>query len=203
MIRKASFLAFGLFPLLFLLTGCPKKVPEPFIQEKKFAVNPIEEILETLSFAETLEAKASIRIDTVSKGERVTLPVNGDLIYQKPVYLRLQGYHPFGMGLFDALYRDGEFFLLIPSQKRAYTSEISQMESLMERAGPIQILVEKNGGNGIPRRIQIEIIEKDTRIDLKLKDIVVNSVLPEDSFEWIVPEGVEVRPLTGLLRGEQ
>jgi outer membrane lipoprotein-sorting protein len=73
----------------------------------------------------------------------------------------------------------------------------------MERAGPIQILVEKNEGNGIPRRIQIEIIEKDTRIDLKLKDIMVNSVLPEDSFEWIVPEGVEVRPLTGLLRGEQ
>jgi outer membrane lipoprotein-sorting protein len=182
------------------LTGCPKKIPEPVISEKEVVTDPIAKLFEAFSAAESLQAGASIRIDTVRNGEEMFFLLNGFLLYQKPNLLRLQGYHPFGMGLFDALYRNGEFFLLIPPQKRAYTGEVSQMEELKDRAGVIQILVEKNEGNGIPRRIQIELVEKETRIDLKLKDVVINPVLPGDSFDWVVPQGVKVRSLERLLK---
>jgi outer membrane lipoprotein-sorting protein len=33
-----------------------------------------------------------------------------------------------------------------------------------------------------------------------LKEISLNSSLPEDAFEWLIPEGVEVEPLDKLLR---
>jgi hypothetical protein len=36
-----------------------------------------------------------------------------------------------------------------------------------------------------------------------LKEISVNSTLPEDVFRWVVPEGVEVRPLAQLLKGKK
>jgi len=44
------------------------------------------------------------------------------------------------------------------------------------------------------------LVEKEIRIDLRLKEISINSSLPEDSFQWVVPEGVEVKPLNKLLR---
>jgi outer membrane lipoprotein-sorting protein len=44
------------------------------------------------------------------------------------------------------------------------------------------------------------VIEKETRIDIRLKDPSINSSLPEDSFRWVVPEGVEVKPLAQLLK---
>ena len=70
--------------------------------------------------------------------------LNGFVLYQKPDQLRILGYpFPLGMGLFDALYRNGEFFLLIPFQKRAYTGEVSEFEDLIEKAGPIEISFEK------------------------------------------------------------
>ena len=129
--------------------------------------------------------------------------LNGFLLYQKPDQLRILGYHPLGMGLFDALYRNGEFFILIIPQKRAYTGEVSQFEGLLERAGPIAVSTEKPEGSEIPNRIRINVTEKETRIDLRLKEISVNSSLPADSFEWNVPEGVDVRPLAQLLRGKR
>jgi hypothetical protein len=104
------------------------------------------------------------------------------------------------MGLFDALYRNGEFSILIPTQKRVYTGEVSQFEDLIERVGSIQISTEKVEGNQIPSWIRIDVAEKETRIDLRLREISTNSALPEDSFQRVVPEGVKVEPLMELLR---
>jgi hypothetical protein len=200
MSRRMWVSGFWLFCLIFFLTGCPKKVPEPIFKEKKLVVNPVQELLDVLSKAEFLEARTSIRIDTVRKGDKMSFGLNGDLFYRKPTSLRLQGYLPWGAVAFDSLFRDGEFFLLIPSQKRAYEGELSQVEGVMGRAGPIQIIMESKEWDGIPRRIQIELIDKQTRIDLRLKNVVVNSTLPKDLFEWSVPDGVEVRPLSRLLK---
>ncbi len=202
MTRKLFFLLLVLPVFGIFLTGCPKKVPEPAIQERKIVLDPIQQFLGAFSIAESLEAKASIRIDTVRNGEKLSFALNGDLLYQKPNHLRLMGYHPFGMGLFDALFKDGSFFLLIPMQKKAYEGEVREIEGLAERAGPIQIATEKDDVNGIPKRIQIELLDKETRIELRLKDARLNTPLPGDSFQWIVPEGVEVRPLTRLLKSK-
>jgi hypothetical protein len=127
--------------------------------------------------------------------------IQGFVLYQRPDKLRILGYHPLGMGLlFDALYRNGEFFLLLPLQKRVYTGEVSQFDDLIEKAGPIEVFSERPEGSEIPNRIRIELVEKETRIDLRLREISINSSLPEDSFQWVVPEGVEVEPLAKLLR---
>jgi outer membrane lipoprotein-sorting protein len=200
MIQKRCFFILGFLLLGILLSGCPKKIPEPVIIEKPTIENPIGKLLETFSFAESLQAKASIRIDTVRSGEEMKFLLNGFILYQKPDRFRLLGYHPLGMGLFDALYKNGEFFLLIPLQKRAYTGEILKTDDLIEKTGPIEVFSEKPEGSEIPNRIRIELIEKETRIDLRLREISVNSSLPEDSFQWVVPEGVEVEPLAKLLR---
>ena len=189
-----SLLLMGLF-----ISGCPKRIPEP-IPEKPPFENPIVKILDAFSPAESLQSRASIRIETVRNGEEMNFLLNGFLLYQKPNQLRLLGYHPLGMGLFDAIYRDGEFFLLIPPQKRAYTGEVSEFEGLMEKAGPIEVTSEKPEGSEIPNRIRIHVVEKETRIELRLKEISINSSLPEDSFQWSVPEGVEVKPLAELLK---
>jgi outer membrane lipoprotein-sorting protein len=202
MIRKHRCLIIGFFLLGFILSGCPKKIPEPVIEKPPFE-NPVVKLLEAFSSAESLQAKASIRIETMRMGEGMNFLLNGYVLYQKPDKLRILGYHPLGMGLFDALYLNGEFFLLIPIQKRAYTGEVSQFEDLIEKAGAIQISSEKSEGSDIPSRIRIDVVEKETRIELRLKEISINSSLPEDAFQWAVPEGVEVRPLTGLLKGKK
>jgi len=198
--NKYRFLCFSLLLLGILLTGCPKKI-EIIPPEKPPFENPVIKLLEKFSPAESLQARASIRIETVRDGEEMNFILNGFLLYQKPDKFRLLGYHPLGMGLFDALYRNGEFFLLIPPQKRAYTGEVSQFENVMAKAGEIKISSEKGEGNEIPNRIQIELVEKETRIDLRLRGISINPSLPEDSFRWNVPEGVEVRSIERLLRG--
>ena len=188
--------------LALFLWGCPKKI-EITPPEKPPFVNPMAKLFEAFSSAESIQARASIRIDTVRDGQEMNFLLNGFLLYQKPDKLRLLGYHPLGMGLFDALYRNGEFFLLIPPQKKAYTGEISQFEDMMERSGPIEVSTEKDEGSEIPNRIRIVMVEKETRIEFRLKNISVNSNLPEDSFQWVVPEGVEVRPIAKLLKGKK
>lgn len=189
-----SLLFMGLF-----ISGCPKRIPEP-IPEKPFFGNPIVKILDAFSPAESLQSRVSIRIETVRNGEEMNFLLNGFLLYQKPDQLRILGYHPLGMGLFDALYRNGEFFLLIIPQKRAYTGEVSQFEDLIEKAGPIEVYSERPQGSEIPNRIRIHVVEKETRIDLRLKEITINASLPADTFQWSVPEGVEVKPLAQLLK---
>ncbi len=202
MIRKHCLFILGFFLLGLLLSGCPKKIPVPVIIEKPTIENPIGKLLETFSFAESLQAKVSIRIDTVRSGEEMRFPaIQGFVLYQRPDKLRILGYHPLGMGLlFDALYRNGEFFLLLPLQKRVYTGEVSQFDDLIEKAGPIEVFSERPEGSEIPNRIRIELVEKETRIDLRLREISINSSLPEDSFQWVVLEGVEVEPLAKLLK---
>jgi hypothetical protein len=201
MIRRSFF--FVLFFLIALfLVGCPKRLPAPLPPvEKPPFVNPIDRMLDVLSFAETLQAKASIRIDMVKDGEKQFYLLNGYVLYQKPDKLRILGYHPLGMGLFDALYRNGGFFLLIPLQKMAFTGEVIQFEDAMKKVGEIRVNSGKDEMRNIPNRIRIHIVEKEIEIDLRLKEIQVNQELPEDAFQWSLPEGVEERPLSRLLRG--
>ncbi len=196
LVQKPFLRVFFLLILASVLWGCPKKVvvTPPTIE------NPVAKILESFSPVETLQARTSMRIDIVRNGEEMNFLLNGNLLYQKPNQLRLLGYHPLGMGLFDAIYLDGEFFLLIPFQKRAYTGEVSEFEDLIEKAGPIEIQLERPEGSEIPNRIRINVIEKEARIDIRLKNPSINVSLPEDSFKWVVPEGVEVKPLAQLLR---
>jgi hypothetical protein len=193
--------------LLFLslsLWGCPKRPPEIIRPEKPFE-NPIVKILEAFSPAESLQSRASIRIETVRNGEKMNFLLGGFVLYQRPDKLRVLGYSPFPVAasLFDALYVNGAFYVLIPPQRRAYEGEISEFEGVIEKAGPIEVSVEKPEGSEVPNRIQIHSVEKETRIDLKLKDISINSSLPADTFQWNVPDGVEVRPLAQLLKGKK
>ena len=193
-----------ILPLLllgFLLTGCPKRppVPPPPVEKPPF-VNPVERVLEILSFADTVQAKATLRLDLMVDGEKTYFLLNGFLLYRKPDHLRILGYHPLGMGLFDALYRNGEFILLIPLQKRVYTGEVFQFEDAMRRAGEIQITTSWNEKLHLPSRIRIHIVEKEVEIEIRMKEVQANQALPEDAFQWILPEGVEVRPLASLLR---
>ncbi|MGA2464414.1 MAG: hypothetical protein ABSH06_08690 [Thermodesulfobacteriota bacterium] len=201
MIRKRCFFIMGFFLLGLFLFGCPKKIPGPVIIEKPLIENPLGKLLEAFSSVESLQAKASIRINMVRNGQEVNFPsLNGVLLYQKPDQFRLLGYHPLGMGLFDALYKNGELFILIPLQKRAYSGEVLKTDDLIEKAGPMEVFIEKPEGSEIPNRIRIELVEKEIRIDLRLKEISINSLLPEESFQWVVPEGVDVQPLNKLLR---
>jgi len=202
MVRKPYLYSLCLLLLSLLLWGCPKKV-EIIPPEKVPFENPIVKLLATFSPAESLQARATIRIETVRDGEEMNFLLNGFLLYQKPDKFRLLGYHPLGMGLFDALYRNGEFFLLIPPQKKAYTGALFQFEDVMAKAGEIRISSEKDEGSEIPNRIQIELVEKETRIELRLKGVSVNPSLPENSFQWNVPEGVEVRSIDRLLKGKK
>ncbi len=192
MFRRQYLSIFFLLILSIFLWGCPKRVEVP-PPEKPSWVNPMVQLLDALSSVESFQAKASIRIDTVREGEEMNFLLNGFLIYQRPDKLRLLGYHPLGMGLFDALLRNGEFFLLIPPQKRAYTGEISQFEEVIEKAGPIEISTERDEYSEVPNRIRIVIVEKETSVEVRLKNISINPDLPGDSFLWEVPEGVEVR----------
>lgn len=185
----------------FFLWGCPKKVE--VVPEKPRFVNPLYQFLDHFSSVETLQARTFIRIDTIRDGEEMNFVLNGFLFYQKPDRLRLLGYHLLGMGLFDALYREGEFFLLIPPQRKAYVGEISKLEDLLQKAGEIRVSSEKTESGEIPHRIWIEWPEKETRIELRLKEIALNPLLSENAFQWVIPEGVEVRSIERLIRGKR
>jgi len=202
MARKFCLIIFGVFLSGLLLSGCAKRMVRLPPVEGPPVENPMTKLLEAFSATESLHAKASIRIETVRRGEEIKFLLNGILLYQKPDKLRILGYHPLGIGLFDALYQNGEFFILVPSEKRAYTGRASELDGLAEKAGGIQISSEKDQAK-VPNRIRIEIREKQTRVDLRLKEIITNSSLPEDSFAWKIPEGVELRPLPQLLKGKR
>ena len=192
----------SLFLMILFLSGCPKKVVKmPYIEAPPVK-DPMAKLLEAFSSAESVQAKASIRLDTVRKGEELKFLLNGIVLFEKPDKLRILGYHPFGMGVFDALYRGGEFFLFSPMQNRAYTGEISEFGDLIAKAN-IRILTEKPEGHEIPNRIRIEMPEKETRLDVKLKEISVNQPLPKDTFQWVTPEGVEIKPLAQFLKGKK
>ena len=201
MIRRASAVIL-LFLLGLILAGCPKRppVPVPPIEKPAF-VNPIDRILEVFSFAETLQSKASIRIDLVRNEGKEVYILNGLIFFQRPDKLRILGYHPLGMGIFDALYRSGEFSLLIPLQKAAFSGEVHQFEDAMRKVGEIRVTSGINEVRNIPNRIRIEIVEKEIEIEIRLKETQVNQELSEDSFQWTLPEDVKERPLSNLLRG--
>jgi outer membrane lipoprotein-sorting protein len=202
MIRRPWFLIPSLFLILLFLSGCPKKLAKIPSFEAPPAKDPVAELLEAFSSAESLQAKASIRLDTVRKGEELKFLLNGIVLYEKPDKLRILGYHPFGMGVFDALYRGGEFLLFSPLQNRAYTGEVSEFSDLIAKAN-IKITSEKPEGSNVPNRIRIEMPEKDTRVDVKLKEMSINQPLPEDAFQWTAPEGVDVRPLAQFIKGKK
>jgi outer membrane lipoprotein-sorting protein len=200
MSRRSLFPILGLILCLFLI-GCPKKVirvPPPEIPP---AENPLATLVEAFSAAETLQAKASIRIDTLGKDEEMTYRLQGNVFYQKPGMLRVYGYLPFPlpMDLFDALYRDATFFLLIPSERRAYTGEVSEFKDLITKAD-IRITIERPAGDAVPNRIRIAIVDKKSTVDIRLRDVELDKPLTEDIFQWNVPEGIEVRPLAQLIR---
>ena len=202
MIRRPWFLIPSLFLMILFLSGCPKKLAKIPSFEAPRAKDPVAELLQAFSSAESLQARASIRLDTVRKGEELRFLLNGVVLYEKPDKLRILGYHPFGMGVFDALYRGGEFLLFSPLQNRAYTGEVSEFGDLIAKAN-IKISAEKSEGSNVPDRIRIEMPEKATRLDVKLKEISVNQPLPEDAFQWVAPEGVDVRPLAQFIKGKK
>ena len=201
MVGKPSLFVLTLLVSSLFLTGCPKKIVKVPSLETPPVRNPFETVLEAFSPAETLQAKASIRIDTEREGEELNYRIQGIVFYQKPEKLRVYGYHPFPlpMDLFDALYRDGEFFLFIPMNHRAYAGQVAQFSDLIEKTG-VRIATEKDGLSDIPNRIRIEVAVPKTQIEILLRETSVNTPLPEDTFQWQVPQGVERRPLTQLLR---
>lgn len=194
---------FPLFLALLFLSGCPKRPPEIPHVEKPPLVNPMEKLFEAFSPLYSLQAGVSIRIEGIKSGDEMIFLLNGFLLYQKPERIRLIGYHPLGMGVFDAVYQNGQFFLLVPFQKRAYTGEISQFRDMIENAGEIRISTERREGSDAPEIIQIEVLEKEVRLLLRLKEISINPILSEDSFRWSIPEGFEVRPIAKLLKGKK
>jgi len=202
MIRRPWFLIPSLFLIALLLSGCPKKLAKIPPIEAPSVKDPVAKLLESFSAAETMQAKASIRLDTVRKGQELKFLLNGAVLYEKPDKLRILGYHPFGMGVFDVLYRGGEFLLFSPLQNRAYTGEVSEFGDLIAKYD-VKISAEKSESSDVPDRIRIELPEKETRVDMKLKDISINQPLPADAFQWDVPEGVEVRPLAQFLKGKK
>lgn len=202
MIRRPWCVILSLFLLVLFLSECPKKVAKIPSIEVPPVKDPMAKLLEAFSSADSVQAKASIRLDTVRKGEELKFLLNGIVLYEKPDKLRILGYHPFGMGVFDALYRGGEFFLFSPLQNRAYTGEISEFGDLIAKAN-IRISTEKSEGSEVPNRIRIEMPEKETRVDVKLKEISVNQSLPKDAFQWVAPEGVEIKPLAQFLKGKK
>jgi len=202
MIRRPWCVILSLFLLVLFLSGCPKKVAKIPSIEVPPVKDPMAKLLEAFSPADSVQAKASIRLDTVRKGEELKFLLNGIVLYEKPDKLRILGYHPFGMGVFDALYRGGEFFLFSPLQNRAYTGEISEFGDLIAKAN-IRISTEKAEGSEVPNRIRIEMPEKEIRVDVKLKEISVNQSLPKDAFQWVAPEGVEIKPLAQFLKGKK
>jgi len=201
MVRRVHFILPMLLLLVIFLTGCPKRIPERVPEVPPYE-NPVFKILNAFAPAESFRAKASIRVDAVSKGEAMNFLLNGIVLFQKPDKLRIQGYHPFGMGVFDAVYRNGEFFLLSPLQRKAYTGEIGEFEGVMEKSD-VRVLLENPDNKEIPTRIRIELKKKEASVELRLKDIAFHPTLPEDAFDWKVPEGVDVQPLSKLIKGKR
>jgi hypothetical protein len=138
----------------------------------------------------------------VRKGEELKILLNGVVLYEKPDKIRMLGYHPFGMGVFDFLYRGGEFLLFSPLENRAYTGEISEFGDLIAKAN-VKVSTEKPEGSEVPNRIRIEMPEKATRVDVRLKEISINPSLSKDAFQWDAPEDVEIRPLAQFLKGKK
>ena len=103
MVKRFCFLILGLLLLVLFLPGCTKKMVRVPSIEAPSPENPMVRLLEAFSTVESLQAKASIRVETVRMGEEMNFLLNGFVLYQSPDKLRILGYLPFGTGLFDAL----------------------------------------------------------------------------------------------------
>jgi len=56
--------------------------------------------------------------------------------------------------------QNGVFFVLVPSERRAYTGKIEELDDLAEKAGGIQISSEKDPAD-VPNRIRIEMRKRN------------------------------------------
>lgn len=185
---------------VLFLGGCPKRPPEIIQPEKPAQINPIEKILREFSPVDSFQARTSIRVEVERGGDEVKLLLDGILLFQKPDRLRIIGYHPLGISVFDTLYQNNQLFIFIPIQKKAYEGSVSQFEDMIEKAGDIMITAQKEEDGDLPDQIIIEALDMGIRIWLRLKDKILNPVFHEETFKWSLPEGVEVRSIARFLR---
>jgi outer membrane lipoprotein-sorting protein len=200
---KSLLFFFILVLFINLLYGCPKKPPEVLPPEKPSFVNPIEKFLKEFSSVDSFQARTSIRIETERGGEETNFLLNGILLFQRPNKLRVLGYHPLGMSIFDALYQNGQLLIFIPFQRRIYEGYDTQFDEIMEKAGEISVKAEREEGAELPSQIRIEALDIGARIWLRLKDISLNPVFSEETFRLDPPEGIEIRSIARLLRGKK
>ena len=198
--RFAISLLILLMLLEILLSGCAKKIVKAPLMGPPVK-DPIARLLESFSAADRLQAKTSIRIDTAQKGKEISYRLSGTVLFEKPQKLRILGYYsfPLPMDLFDALYREGALYLLVPQQKKAFTGALLEFNDLLEKTD-IRISTESTDGAEVPNRIRIDLVEAETRIELRLREISMNATLPDGAFSWWVPDDVENIPLAWLLK---
>lgn len=202
---KINFHLYSFYLLCLTITilyGCPKSKIEIKPHDRPAFVNPFEKILMEFSKVDSFQSKTSIRIESERSGEEIKYLLDGIILFHKPDRLRILGFHPLGISIFDALYYEGQLLIFIPFQKKAYIGEISKLDEMMEKAGEIIVTSEKVQESEIPGQINIEAKEIGIRFFIKLKDISLNPDLSEETFAWNLPEGIEIRPISRLLRGK-
>ncbi len=200
---RSPFYFLPIILVTIFLSGCPKKPPEILPPEKPPFVNPMEKILKEFSSVDSFQARTSIRVELERDGEERRFLLDGILLFRKPDQLRILGYHPLGISIFDALYQNNQLAIFIPFQKRAYEGDISHFEDLIEKAGDITVIAQREEDAEVPTQIMIEALDMGARILLRLKDISLNPIFGEETFRWSLPEGVEIRPIARLLRSKR
>ena len=150
--------------------------------------DPVAQLLDAFSAVASLQAKASIRVDTVRKGQeyRFLLTESSTLknrisfaswVITRSEWVCLISFTGVANSSFSVPYRTE------PIPERFPSLQISLRRRIL------RFLQEKPEGSEVPNRIRIEMPEKETRLDMKLKEISVNQPLPENLFEWEAPGG--------------
>lgn len=201
--KRSYFFYLPIILTILLLFGCPKRPPDILPPEKPKFVNPIEKILREFSSVYSFQARTSIKVEIERDDEEKRFLLDGILLFRKPDQIRILGYHPLGISIFDALYQNNQLSIFIPFQKRAYEGEVSQFDDMVEKVGDIFITAQREEGEELPSQIKIEAMDMGFRILLILKNISLNPVFSEDTFRWSLPEGVEIRSIARLLRGKR